>query len=232
MSVHWVTSPPRAMTLLWPTRWRWTPLGVSTPSARRHAFKQIVSVVSHKLPGDPIDLASASSSRTESKYRQLTGAGWDNIVMYWEHLHCIARSLHPTTYSAVTLTELLGRGASYIGNDPVLQDMTVNAAVGHKEVRQMAGKAGDGNQQYTVKDLLRLGRGASQHATGTACFSPKNALQLDGVFSLMGPVGPGAVWVQAKKRGATALPHSNPVTILRHLRKKGVEAGAPVRRPR
>lgn len=83
----------------------------------------------------------------------------------------------------------------------------------------MAGKAGDGNQPDAVKDLLRLGRDAPEHVTGTVCLLPKNSMQLDGVFFLMGPVGPVAVWVQAKKRGATALPDSNPVTILRQLHK-------------
>lgn len=42
---------------------------------------------------------------------------------------------------------------------------------------------------------------------------------LDGVFFLVRPDGPVVFWVQAEKRGATALPDSNPVTTSQKLHK-------------
>ncbi|KAK1862701.1 hypothetical protein I4F81_005268 [Pyropia yezoensis] len=190
-----------------------------TPSALMDAFKMVVDVVVEQAEDAPIDLDDASPSQ-ETARKTLVGAKWEELVMYAEYLRSICRARFPTAYSSVTLLELLGIGAAYVGEDRIVRDVRVNASVAHKEVRRLAGKVGNNTRQPdTVMDLLRRARSFPKQVSRTVFLLPNNFFKLDGVFFLVGPDGPVAVWVQAKKRGATALPDGNPVTILRKLHK-------------
>lgn len=188
-----------------------------TPSALMDALRMVVDVVVEQTEGDPVDLANASPS-PETARKTLIGARWEELVMYSEYLRSICRARFPTAYSSVTLLELLGIGAVYVGEDRIVRDVRVNASVAHTEVRRLAGKKGNNTRQSdAVMDLLRHARSSPKQVSRTVFLLPNNFFKLDGVFFLVGPDGPVSVWVQAKKRGATALPDSNPVTILRKL---------------
>eukprot|EP00170_Pyropia_yezoensis_P000835 contig_3815_g837 len=164
-----------------------------------------------RLPPDlrsaPPEFRDAVLAAVFVAMKTLVGAKWEELVMYAEYLRSICRARFPTAYSSVTLLELLGIGAAYVGEDRIVRDVRVNASVAHKEVRRLAGKVGNFTRQPdTVMDLLRRARSFPKQVSRTVFLLPNNFFKLDGVFFLVGPDGPVAVWVQAKKRGATALP--------------------------
>lgn len=195
----------------------------TSPSPLWKALQDVVTVVDIEKPGMAIDQVTESPDETATRRKKLVGAAWEKFVMVGERVHSFARCKYPEEYSSITLAKLLGQRAAYVGNDPVLQEVRVNAAIPHKRVWEMTGKACAGEPPNTVEDLL-----SKEHAEDlwdAVYLFPPNTVRLDGVFFLrICPSSTGhlrdgyvMVLVQSKTRGATALPDVNTATILEKL---------------
>lgn len=148
-----------------------------TPSALMDALRMVVDVVVEQAEGDPVDRANASPS-PETARKTLIGARWEELVMYSEYLRSICRARFPTAYSSVTLLELFGIGAAYVGENRVVRDVPVNASVAHKEVWRLADEMGNNNRQpEAVMIFLRRARSFPKQVSRTVFLLSNNFFQ-------------------------------------------------------
>lgn len=121
------------------------------PSNLWDAFVRVMQVLSGTDEGVS---NHAAASKTDQAAQKLMGARWEQFVMRWEGMHSIARGFHVTKYSAITLRELFGGGAAYVGECHLLDEL-VNAAVARTAVKKLRGKNVDGADRLeTVAALL------------------------------------------------------------------------------
>lgn len=126
----------------------------TSPSPLWKALQDVVTVVDIEKPGMAIDQVTESPDETATRRKKLVGAAWEEFVMVGEHVHSFARCRYADEYSSITLAKLLGQRVAYVGNDAVLQEVRVNAAIPHKLVWRMTGNACAGGPPNTARPAV------------------------------------------------------------------------------
>lgn len=198
------------------------------PSILWDAFVCVMQVVSEK--GEPVNNQAAAgktdqvaAGMADQSVAKLMGVRWEQFVLRWEGMHSIARSFHEPKYSAITLRELYGGGATYVGDCNLLQDELVNAAVARKVVKKLRGKNVDGSDRLETVTALLSSSYSREERCKTVYELPTNCPCFDGAFFFETRDGEVVVWVQTKTRGAAAFPANNVPAILKALNERKTE---------
>lgn len=187
------------------------------------AFESIIPVVPEDYPqrGGDSD-RSSSTQRANKQFTRLVGVRWEQFFFRWAHLFSIARSFEQRTYSATTLRELCGTGATSAGDSTLLHRVLVDATVAQTEVWKLRGESvSPGERPETVAALLSQSFSEDERcgvvyelSNNCPCFvgaiflkvrENRNGLLRDGVV---------VVWVQTKIRVLAVLPNNKvPATL-------------------